>query len=833
MHWLTNLLGVKTPDDTHLQSAELGFRGMLSWWLLVPVVVLLVALVFLLYFREHGRRLGPVRRSLLAILRVAVLVFVLLLMFRPVLLAEFKGQRPRGIVLLVDNTQSMKQADRRMSMKDQARVAIANGLLEPGADLEKSMSIADLPKDPARVDLVKSVLGNNKLKLLDGLKKHGPIRPYLFGEKLYSVVEETGEGKSADLSSQLTKLLDASQDKTAVADHILDILTKKEGDLPAAIVLMTDGLANADHVPLIKAAEECARLKVPLYIYGVGSTEGGILQITDLHVPPTVLYEDKVTIPIHYRAQGFKKGMVQITMKLGDQVVGVKEYPVQNGEDLREEMVLMPKKVQAEKNKDNKLSVTVELKDNPLFKDTAEEPVFISDKKLKVLYIENAPRWEYKFLEPMLVREEQEGRMEARFILVQADPERTKQLPFLPAFPPREELFKYDLIILGDVPESYLGKKNLKLIEEFVRDFRGGLIVIAGEVNMPGGYNPDETDSDDSAALARLLPVKFLPKKNQPNPDDRPVAYTPVLTKAGETSGMLDLTGAEDEGKEPSAVPGKDRKKNVEIWRNLPGFFWSYDLLTKLRPGASSLLVHPRKKMGKEPMPILATHFYGGQVMFMATDETWRWRKNEENKYFAQFWGQIIYQFALPHHLGDASKKVKMTLEQSEAILNRKGYIYLRMLDEKFTPVDKESVPAKVTQLNTEAGPGKTMDVEFKKVPGHLGEYRLLFPHDQEGRFEIKVPGTDYSFQYQVKVPPRHEQEKAPLAEDILSQAAQLSGGAYYREEDLHRMAGDVKEQKTPFALHQEILLWNPLVLVIFILLIATEWILRKFANLS
>ena len=98
MNWITNLLGVKAPENTTLESAELGFRGLLTPWLLIPVVLLIVAGVFFLYFQERGR-LGPVRRSLLAVLRVAVLVLLLgsavsKFLARSALLAAVNAQWP-------------------------------------------------------------------------------------------------------------------------------------------------------------------------------------------------------------------------------------------------------------------------------------------------------------------------------------------------------------------------------------------------------------------------------------------------------------------------------------------------------------------------------------------------------------------------------------------------------------------------------------------------------------------------------------------------------------------------------------------------------------------
>ena len=60
----------------------------------------------------------------------------------------------------------------------------------------------------------------------------------------------------------------------------------------------------------------------------------------------------------------------------------------------------------------------------------------------------------------------------------------------------------------------------------------------------------------------------------------------------------------------------------------------------------------------KSDMPIVATLWYGqGQVVYLGTDETWRWRFNVQDKHFIRFWGQIIYQFGLPSLLGDSAKR--------------------------------------------------------------------------------------------------------------------------------------------------------------------------------
>ena len=71
------------------------------------------------------------------------------------------------------------------------------------------------------------------------------------------------------------------------------------------------------------------------------------------------------------------------------------------------------------------------------------------------------------------------------------------------------------------------------------------------------------------------------------------------------------------------------------------------------------------------------------------------------------------------------------------------------------------------------------------------------------------------------------------LNETQLKQLATATKGGFYREEDLHRLAGDVKQKYARFTVRQEVLLWGPLTWALFVGLITAEWIGRKLGNLS
>src|SRR5207237_1618864 len=118
------------------------------------------------------------------------------------------------------------------------------------------------------------------------------------------------------------------------------------------------------------------------------------------------------------------------------------------------------------------LVASIRLKDNDAFKDDLKHAVRLVDRRVRVLTIENSPRWEYKFLQTALLRDR---RVEASFLLVNGDPKVLQAgPPFLHEFPGRDKFFSFDLLILGDVPANYFGPERMNWIRDFVK--AGGVL---------------------------------------------------------------------------------------------------------------------------------------------------------------------------------------------------------------------------------------------------------------------------------------------------------------------------------------------------------------------
>ena len=181
MSWLIKLLVGDVPGDCRLDAWDLQFRGneWFPWWAAFLLALVAFGLVLLLYFRETAR-VSLTRRLVGAGLRTTAIVFILLLLLRPVLVTELHCDKPRDVVLLIDNSLSMTLRDQRLSPRDQHRVAIAQDRLAPDADINNQP--AGTTTEPvSRGELVEAVLANPRLKLVERLAGKGPLRAVLFG----------------------------------------------------------------------------------------------------------------------------------------------------------------------------------------------------------------------------------------------------------------------------------------------------------------------------------------------------------------------------------------------------------------------------------------------------------------------------------------------------------------------------------------------------------------------------------------------------------------------------------------------------------------------------
>jgi uncharacterized membrane protein len=558
-------------------------------------------------------------------------------------------------------------------------------------------------------------------------------------------------------------------------------------------------------------ARECERLKVPLHIVGVGSSSFGQLQIRDVQVQETLFVDDVAAVPVRYRVRGISEGKVDFIVKLNGEEVASKTIDVKEGDDLRELLTFTPQKKDIQFGKID-LTTTVRVRTaEETFTDDITRGVNIVDRKVKILFVDSNPRWDFKFIQRGLMRDR---RVEAKFFLSEGDSRAMRSGdPFLPKFPEeRAALFAYDLLILGDFPIASLSTEQQTWIRDFVVE-GGGFIHIAGKAHGPAEYV--------GTPLAEILPVELDSIKFPIDSGLRSEGFKPALTPGGIRSLMLSLDD--------------NPVESLRIWRELPEIYWHYPV-KKLKPGAEVFMTHPTEMTSdKKPMPLLTSHYYGkGYVLFSAFDETWRWRFNEADKFFYRFWSQAIYVSGVSRTLG--TRSTQLSLDNYEPTLGKTGTLFARLLSPDLKPLTAERIEGRIEKLDVDAtDKDRFQTVELRMIPGQPGEYVATIPFNRTGRFGLRVDnGSEAgSLEYRVSLPNDHEMAPGGLAEAEMRQLAQSSGGLFYREEDLHTLNKTLAPKTTPFVQREEILLWNRWALLALILLFSLEWFIRKFNSMS
>jgi hypothetical protein len=806
------ILAALPPADFSDPALMVRFTA-LSWLWGLTVLAVLAALVWLAWwaYRREASFLRPAQRYLLWGLRAAGFLLVGMLLLRPVVVSQWIVEKPRPVWVLFDNSQSMLLRDERGTPLDRARVALAHDLLPLDTKFGPGFSAAQLPpgipENPSRRDQLVAMLTHPKWRLLERFQNLSPVQPARFGATWETLGPELRDGTVPEAATR-QGWLTGHESQTALADVLYELAQRGEVARPAALVVFTDGQDNASRRTLAEVGRICGQLRVPVHVVGLGASGAGNLAVKDLVAPEILFFADQVAVTVHWQCQGFTEARAVLSLTLGGREVGRQRLRLTAGEEGRTTFTFTPT-AEADAAGRAELAATLTLEGPETFigDNALRREVRLIDRKLRVLYIESQPRFEYKFLQGLLLRDR---RLEARLHLTEGDPKTLNSgPPYLPKLPAtRAEWFNFDVVIMGDVPPQALDEERQFALRDFVTR-GGGLIWLAGRRHVPAEYA--------GAPVADLLPIEPEPMATPLDPNSVVEPFTPQLTEAGQRS---EWTALADEPEE-----------NRKVWARLPGWHW-FAPARKVRPGAETLLAHPTARAGAAPQPLLVWQRYGrGMVLLVAGEETWRWRYNTGDRFPARFWGQVIYRLGLPNHLG-ADQRVQLTLGRAAPLVGETVTINARVVDGSYRPWTEKTLTGEWVRLDAKDGVS-VQPMVLEARPGQTGEYQAKVTHEQPGRYAVRIAQPDAAeLEYRVSLPPKHELEVAGMAETELRNLARLSGGSFSREEDLDMLPIVVRPQTVVVPQREEIPFggwwaWGAVVLVF-----VAEWTARKWFNL-
>jgi hypothetical protein len=807
-----------------------------AWLIGLVIVPLLVAAVGFFYRRENPSG-GPAWKWLLGGLRVGAILIVLAMLAQPAWRKTTYETLDSSIVVLVDDSLSMDIADRFTQREIPEKL---------GALLRTS---TEMVEETTRYDLVRRIIGDPQIRFLERLRDKGKLVVGTFAAGVQEVAklernrsgsESRGlqaaaleERAPADLLPAYDRVRnDARVQETRLGEALRDAVSSVLGagfgqneERVSGVILFSDGQQNSGSVSAVDVARRLGERGTPVFTIGVGNPDDPRdVRLINLDVNEVVLVEDSVPFDATVIADGFEGERVRIDLKIDEAIVDTR-YTVLEGQG-RRQLVRLEHRPQ----KPGEFTATVEVEKlgGEIFygNNSISKQIRVLDQKIKVLYVENLPRWEYRYLKNALTRDPS---MEAQVYLFSADPGFVQESS--PAVPPlrtlpreRAELFAYHVIVLGDVGPKDLGEEMVKLLKEFVLE-GGGLVMIAGPHANPSQYLHSE--------LYAVLPVE-VPEQDRfgQGGSKGPVtsAFNVQLTPVGREHTVMRLDN--------------DREQNIRLWEDdddqfyehLPGFFWFAEM-EREKVGATVLARHPRRihPIHRKGLVIFAYMNYGnGKTFFSAVDNTWRWRAGVDNLYFYRFWGQVVRFVATGRLLGSTPR---YSISTDKAIYNIGETVKIdaRIFDATMKPSTEKSWTAYHQAQGREGEPPEKIELALNPIK-EQGTYEGTISAGLRGRHDLWL-GTESerlafrSFNVEV---PALEARDPKLNRTLLEAVASVSGGQYF---DLHEASGAAEKaqgvSRPKEGLVENDDLWDEWwVVLLFTCVIALEWILRKSVRL-
>lgn len=766
-------------------------------------VIALIAAFFLLwvvgcYLYEVGS--SWLSKLFLILVRLLVIAVLIMILCEPILQIREGEVHKSAVIFMIDSSESMTIVDD----------------YEKEKDLQQIREYINQDK-VKRVDLVNHFLANSKM--LPKIEKKSRLHVFHFGRKFSETTWQ--------------KHVDATEDLTNIYDNFIQIVNKSmiglESKKISGIFLLTDGQQNIKIRSWQRAAEHALQKKIPVYPVGYGTpVKKQDIIVTGVKAESITLAGDRLKFKVELRNVGYSGHQIKLFIKHGD--IPLKEKSIRLGPEGEIQEVTLDCIFEADgkdKAKDYNLTIMVP-KQIKEFTDKNNERFHnlrVMPKKFKVLYLEDLPRWEYRYLKNALIRDES---ILANMWLLSADPQfpqdKSRQADTITEIPKGKQLFEYDCIIIGDVspdpPNSetgerlgYLNKNLLDDIVKFVKEKGGGVIFLSGP-----NYNPSEYWG---TSFSELLPVFEDNEKNQEAKGNWTDQQRLTLTEIGKRHEIMKLIAG--------------LKDNQDLWEErLPGFYWYYPV-GKTKPASSTLALHVYHDINRGrdyQRPLMVTRLNGkGKVFFTALDSSWRWRYLNGDVYFDRFWGQVIRHISMSKLVGVGAKyylKVDnhyvTTNEAVEVELEIRGNDGIKPAESKkvYYQVAKDKKKEMTLAYNHD-----TQTYKEKLLPKQSGTYKVWHSIDDS---------TEVSDIFEA-VTPIIEFENASLNIGELKKLADATKGnvikPYKLESILKEKFSKLTEPKRINRHLEEKPIWDHWwVFAILIIMLTMEWIFRKMARM-
>lgn len=580
----------------------------------------------------------------------------------------------------------------------------------------------------------------------------------------------------------------------------------------SAIVLLSDGRHNAAESPLHPAKALGSR-GGKLFAVGLGATNSPPdVALADVEAPATVFHQDRVAGRVCVMDNAPAGQAFRLVATSGDTRLWEQSLTTHGGGrrwipfDFSVEAhvaALAATETAGVQYASRPLALTFSLEgltsDAEPRNNRRETTLLAMIHKRKVLMIEGRPRWEWRFVYSLFSRD---ARWEVTRALADG-----RVLPRgdgadrMPAT--REALFMYDLVVLGDVASSQLYTNELTWIREFVGDRGGGLVLLDGRRQQLRGYA--------GTPLSDLLPVRWTAESFG---DEAPLRLQVSATGQALPAFQL-VAGAAENPARWQVMPPPHGVAPVEA---LPGSEVQVEGVWAARTNAV----------------VVSRRFGAGTLLYLASDEFWRWRSVDAGETHRRFWMQAAeWIMEAPFPVQDAH--VALDTGAATYAPGEQAALRVRLRDARGRPLPEAQARAVLTRDG----------VAFAEMPlsvdaAAAGIYRATTPALPAGNYAlaVRVDGLPLSATpatLRFTVAPRDAGELTELAGNavLLRELAAHAQGAYLPEERIDALEALLQPLSMGKTVERNLVVWQsyPWFMVI-IALLTIEWIWRRKVGL-